>query len=183
VTPNQVTAVSILCSFAAIPFFAAGWMGTGLVLAWIFVIADSLDGKLARLTVRLSKTAGHADHFTSPLFEACYYLAWGWHLSGGSFSGPAAQAGIWLFGFFGLDRIVTSIFGLRFGRSLLDYDVPDARFHKVAARRNINFFIMTLGVVSGRPSTALYVITAWMGVTLLWHMYRFALHARRSRAS
>jgi phosphatidylglycerophosphate synthase len=179
ITPNMVTAISVIGSFAAIPLFAVGWLGAGLVVAWIFIIADSLDGKLARLTIRLNKAAGNVDHFTSPLAEACYYLAWGYHFSGGDFSKLVGKAAILLFCVFGLDRIITSIFGLKFGRSLLDYDARDARFHLIAGRRNINFFLMTFGVVLGEPIMAMYLITVWMLSTLLWHVYRFALHGRQ----
>jgi phosphatidylglycerophosphate synthase len=177
ITPNHITAISVICSFAPIPLFAMGWLGTGLAVAFIFVIADSLDGKLARLTIRTSKVADKVDHFTSPLFEVCYFLAWGWYFSGGDFSTLPGKAAFLLSCFFGLDRIVTSVFGFKFGRSLLDYKGWDARFHLIAARRNINLFIMTIGFVFQKPIIALYVITIWMFITMLWHIYRFALHA------
>lgn len=183
VTPNHVTAVSVLCSFAAIPLFAMGWLWTGLAVAFTFIIADSLDGKLARLTIRLSKVAGHIDHITSPLFEACYYLAWGWYFSGGDFSTSPGQAGVLLFCFYGLDKITTSVFGLKFRRSLLDYKPLDARFHLIAARRTVNLSIMAIGCLFQRPVIALYIITIWMFITMLWHMYRFALHAYHRRSS
>jgi phosphatidylglycerophosphate synthase len=181
VTPNQITAVSVICSFAALPLFVMGWLWTGLAVAFTFIIADSLDGKLARLTIRLSNVAGHVDHVTSPVFEAGYYLAWGWYFSSGNFAAPPGQAGLLLFCFYGLDKITTSVFGLKYGRSLLDYQPWDARFHLIAARRTINFFIMALGCLFQNPVVALYVITTWMGVTMLWHMYRFALHVHRGR--
>ena len=183
ITPNLVTAISVICSLAAIPLFAMGWLGTGLAVAFVFVIADSLDGKLARMTVRFSKVADKVDHFTSPAFETCYYLAWGWYFSGGDFSTLPGKAAVLLCCFFVLDRIVTSVFGCKFGRSLLDYNKCDARFHLIAARRNINLFIMTLGLVFQKPIGALYVITLWMFTTMLWHIYRFTLHVNRKSMS
>ena len=177
VTPNHITAISVICSFVALALFAMNWFWLGLLVAFTFIIADSLDGKLARMTIRLSPTAGHVDHITSPLFESGYYIAWGWHLSGGDFTALPGQAGWLLFACFGLDRIVTSIFGLRFGRSLLDYKAWDARFHLIAARRTINLFIMLLGLMVQQPITALYVVTIWMFITMCWHMARYAVHA------
>jgi phosphatidylglycerophosphate synthase len=180
VTPNHITVLGVLCSFAAIPLFAVGRLGAGMVVVWMFVIADSLDGKFARLTIRFNKAADKVDHVTSPVCEASYYLAWGWVFSEGAFfAALPGKAAFLLFCFFGLDRIITSIFGLKFGRSLLDYKAWDARFHLIAARRNINLFIMTLGLIFQMPVAALYAVTVWMGITLLWHMYRFALHACR----
>jgi phosphatidylglycerophosphate synthase len=179
ITPNLVTAMSVICSLAAIPLFAMGWLGTGLAVAFVFVIADSLDGKLARMTVRFSKVADKVDHFTSPTFETCYYLAWGWYFSRGDFSTLPGKAAVLLCCFFVLDRIVTSVFGCKLGRSLLDYNTCDARFHLIAARRNINLFIMTIGLVLQKPIAALYAITLWMFTTMLWHIYRFSVHSIR----
>jgi phosphatidylglycerophosphate synthase len=169
----------VICSLAAIPLFAMGWMGTGLAVAFVFVIADSLDGKLARMTVRFSKVADKVDHFTSPTFEACYYLAWGWHFSGGDFSTAPGKSAVLLACVFLMDRIVTSVFGCKYGRSLLDYNKCDARFHLIAARRNINLFIMAIGVVLQNPLAALYAATLWMFITMLWHIYRFSVHSIR----
>ena len=179
ITPNLVTAISVICSLAAIPLFAMGWLGTGLVVAFVFVIADSLDGKLARMTVRFSKVADKVDHFTSPAFETCYYLAWGWYFSGGDFSTLPGKAAVLLCCFFVLDRIVTSVFGCKYGRSLLDYNKCDARFHLIAARRNINLFIMVIGIIFQKPLAVLYAITLWMFITMLWHIYRFSVHSIR----
>ena len=179
ITPNLVTAVSVLCSLAAIPLFAMGWLGTGLAVAFVFIIADSLDGKLARMTVRFSKVADKVDHFTSPTFETCYYLAWGWHFSGGDFSTLPGKSAVLLACVFLMDRIVTSVFGCKYGRSLLDYNKCDARFHLIAARRNINLFIMAIGVVLQNPLAALYAATLWMFITMLWHIYRFSVHSIR----
>ncbi len=134
ITPNFVTTISVICSFAAIPLFATGWLWTGLAIAFMFIIADSLDGKLARLTIGLSKVAGNVDYFTSPMFEACYYVAWGWYLSEGDFSTLPGKFSLLLFCFFGLDKIMTSIFGLRFRHYLFDYKMRDSHFHLIAGR-------------------------------------------------
>ena len=177
VTPNHITAISVICSFGALALFAMNWLWLGLLVAFTFIIADSLDGKLARLTIRLSPAAGHVDHITSPLFESGYYIAWGWHLSAGDFTALPGLAGWFLFACFGLDRIVTSIFGLRFHRSLLDYKAWDARFHLIAARRTVNLFIMLLGLTVQQPVVALYIIAIWMCITMCWHIARYAVHA------
>lgn len=177
ITPNAVTAMSVLCSFAAIPLFAAGWIWTAFLVAYTFVICDSLDGKLARMTIRLSKRAGQIDHGTSTPFEACYYLAWTWHFSGGHLTTWPAVAGMLLFGFFCLDKITTGTFSRIFHRSLFDYHLWDARFHLIAGRRTINLTIMAVGYALQAPITALVITMVWMGVTMGWHMSRFAWHA------
>jgi phosphatidylglycerophosphate synthase len=180
ITPNAVTAMSVLCSFAAIPLFATGWIWTAFLVAYTFVICDSLDGKLARMTIRLSKRAGQIDHGTSTPCEACYYLAWTWHFSGGHLTSWPAVAGMLLFGFFCLDKITTGTFSRTFHRSLFDYQAWDARFHLIAGRRTINLAIMTVGYALQAPITALVITMVWMGITMSWHMFRFAWHARHT---
>lgn len=179
ITPNMVTTMSVLCSFAAIPLFALGWVWTAFIAAYTFVICDSLDGKLARLTIRLSKLAGQIDHGTSTPFECCYYLAWAWHFSGGELALWPAKAALFLFVCFCLDKITTGTFNRRFHRSLFDYTPWDARFHLVAGRRTINFSIMALGYALQQPTIALTVTAVWMLITMSWHMFRFAWHAYR----
>lgn len=181
VTPNHITALSILCSFLAIPLFATGWLWTGLAVAFTFIICDSLDGKLARLTIRYSKFAGFIDTRTSTPFVSLYYLAWGWHLSGGDFATWPAKAALAMFVIVYLDKLVSSRFARTFHRSLFDFRPWDARFHLVAGRRTINLFIMTVGCSFQRPDVALYVMTAWMSVTLLWHASRSAVHRLRRK--
>ncbi len=179
ITPNLVTAMSVLCSFAAIPLFALGWLWAGFLAAYTFVICDSLDGKLARLTIRLSKLAGQIDHGTSTPFEACYYLAWAWHFSGGDLTARPGPVALLLFGFFCVDKITTGTFSRRFHHSLFDYKPWDARFHLVAGRRTINLSIMAVGCALQQPSTALAITAIWMFITMSWHMARFAWHATR----
>ena len=181
ITPNMVTAMSVLCSFAAIPLFAMGWLWTGFLAAYTFVICDSLDGKLARMTIRLSKLAGKIDHATSTPFECCYYLAWAWHFSGGNLTAWPAKAALFLFVCFCLDKITTGTFSRRFQRSLFDYAPWDARFHLVAGRRTINFSLMAIGCALQQPAPALTVTAIWMFITMSWHMSRFAWHARRGK--
>ncbi|MCB1006956.1 MAG: CDP-alcohol phosphatidyltransferase family protein, partial [Acidimicrobiales bacterium] len=86
VHPNWVTAVDILATFAAVPFFMAGAWVPGLALAYLMSVLDSVDGKLARVTFTSSKLGEVLDHGLDIVHPPVWYLAWGWALGGASTS-------------------------------------------------------------------------------------------------
>lgn len=176
ISPNMITAASVLCSFLPIPLFATGWIWTGLIVAFAFIIFDSLDGKLARLTVRLSKTAGNIDSKTSTPFESMFYLAWGWYFSGGDLASLPARLAILIVLVYYLDKLTTGSFAYFFRRSLFDYKKWDARFHLIAGRRTVNLAILTIGYAFGKPIAGMAAVAGWLCVTFAWHASRFGWH-------
>src|SRR3546814_8159991 len=61
-TPNMVTAIgAALCVYATY-LFAYGHYWTGMLAAFIFMVLDTVDGKLARCTITSSKWGNVADH-------------------------------------------------------------------------------------------------------------------------
>ena len=171
VTPNMLTALSVVCKFAAIPFFALGWLWTGLLLAWAFVILDSVDGKLARMTVRYSQRAGRIDQGTTLPAYLGWYLALGWHVSGGNVFTPPGWAGIALATFALFDKLSMMYFVRKFGRSLLDYEPVDRQIHLFNARKNL-LVVLMIGLLLEQTLPVLYMITFWMGLTFLVHLLR-----------
>lgn len=172
ITPNLVTAAAQICSFGAIPFLAFGWLWTGLLMTAGFIIFDSLDGKLARMTIRLSKVADRFDHLTSTPTRSAWYLAIGWYLMNGNLF-----SGVGLFGLlYGVmpyaDKFTGIIFNAKFGRSPLDYTPLDARVHLFTVRKN-DIFLMLIGQAFGFFETTFVIASVWALFTWLWHFYRF----------
>ncbi|MCA9500980.1 MAG: CDP-alcohol phosphatidyltransferase family protein, partial [Nitrospira sp.] len=62
ISPNQVTSLSLLLVIAAGVLFAFGQFFWGLVLSWMMTFLDTVDGKLARVTVTSSKWGNIFDH-------------------------------------------------------------------------------------------------------------------------
>jgi phosphatidylglycerophosphate synthase len=184
VTPNMLTALSVVCKFAAIPFFALGWLWTGLLLAWGFVILDSVDGKLARMTVRYSRRAGRIDKGTTLPAYLGWYLALGWHVSGGNVFTPPGWAGIALAAFALFDKLSMMYFVRTFGRSLLDYEPVDRQIHLFNARKNL-LVVLMIGLLLEQTLPAFYLITFWMGLTFLAHLLRvlWVSYAKRAEVS
>jgi phosphatidylglycerophosphate synthase len=173
--PNLFTALSILAIWAAVPCFALGQLGAGLLLAWLGVILDSVDGKLARLTLHLSETMGALEHLSATPGLGLWYLALGWHCTGGELLGdtPLALATWALVSAFVLDKIVSAAFKQRHRRELFDYRPLDAAFHLVAARRNVSLLQLSAGALVDQPHIALVSMAAWMVCTLCFHAGRW----------
>ena len=176
-TPNLFTVLSILSIWGAIPLFANGWFGVGALVAWAGVILDSVDGKLARLRLHLSDTMGDIEHIAAMPGLGLWYVAVGWHLSGGELVGGSSAALItWMLVIcFLLDKIVTGGFKSLYGKELFDYRYLDAVFHLVAARRNVSLFLLTLGAPGGNwgVERAFEAMAGWTVATLLFHVARF----------
>jgi phosphatidylglycerophosphate synthase len=174
-SPNLFTALSILAIWAAVPCIALGQLGAGVLLAWVGVILDSVDGKLARLTLHLSEAMGVLEHLSATPGLGLWYLALGWHCSGGDLWGgtPLALATWALVGAFVLDKLVSTAFKQRHRRELFDYRPLDAAFHLIAARRNVSLLQLSVGVLLDQPHIALVSMAAWMVCTLLFHTGRW----------
>lgn len=174
-TPDLFTVLSILAIWGAIPCFATGHLIGGIALAWVGVLLDSVDGKLARLTLHLSDTMGSIEHITAMPGLGLWFVALGWHLTDGSLLTPTPAAlTCWAMVIcFLFDKLVSGSFRAITGRELFDYRPIDAAFHLVAARRNIHLLILTVGVVIGAIGPAFAAVTGWMAATLLFHLLRF----------
>jgi phosphatidylglycerophosphate synthase len=172
--PNLFTVLSILSIWAAVPLFAFGWFRTAVAVAWVGVILDSVDGKLARLRLHLSSAMGAVEHITAMPALGLWYVTVGYRLTGGQLWSPQPLALVsWcLVGTFLLDKCVTGVFKAACGRELFDYAPVDTVFHLVAARRNTALVLLTLGAAAGRMGPALVAVALWTGVALIFHAVR-----------
>ena len=171
ITPNMVTAAAQICSFGAIPALANGWLWTGLLMAAGFIIFDSLDGKLARMTIRLSKVADNVDHLASAPTRTGWYLGMGWHLSGGNLLSTYGYFAMAYAAMPVIDKLTGAVFNAKFGRSPLDYTPLDGKVHLFTVRRN-DIFLLLNGMLFGFIHAAYIIAACWAVLTWLWHLYR-----------
>lgn len=61
-TPNMVTAIGAALCLAAFFLFFNGWYWTGVAAGFVFMVLDTVDGKLARCTGQSSKWGNVFDH-------------------------------------------------------------------------------------------------------------------------
>lgn len=190
VHPNTVTAVSIVLTFAAVPFFALGWWILGLLCAYGMSVLDSVDGKLARLTFSDSALGNLLDHGLDIVHPPLWYLGWALGLAGigmapaldDALMRPEIQAALVLIGFYVLDRLVLAIYKARFGRGLHAHARIDGLARTVISRRNINLPLFTLGLILGLGWETFLLIVGWQVLTVLWHAGRTAWILLRGEA-
>ncbi len=187
-TPNFYTVLSVLCVWGASPLIASGWVGAGLAVAWGGVILDSIDGKLARLRLHLSDAMGAFEHVAAMPGLALWFLAIGWHISEGQLlvAEPIALSTWIMLLLFLTDKVCSGLFKKWVGRELFDYRPVDARFHLVAARRNIALLLLTIGALTNALLPWWYGLVGWMALTLVFHLGRLVwvlLSLRAGRAA
>ena len=165
--PNVVTAAGLFLTVLAGWLFFIGRIEIGLVAAWVMTFLDTVDGKLARVTVTSSKVGNWLDHGNDivhpPLWWIC--LAHGLALNN-----PAASGLIWsacwiILGAYVIGRAVEVFFHVLFGFNAYLFTSLDSAFRLIVARRNILLLIMTIGVLVERPETAFSVSAWWAGIS------------------
>lgn len=174
--PNTVTVLSIVLAFAAVPLFARGDFLAGFICAYAMSVLDSVDGKVARVTLTDSKIGNLLDHGLDQVHPPFWYFAWAWGLGAHTPEAPLYQLAVWLIIFYVADRIVLGIARHRIGFALHAAGRLDERARSFIARRNITMTIMALALLFGAGAAGLYAVTAWQGLTLAWHSARTAWH-------
>lgn len=171
-SPNAVTVLSIVCTFAAVPFFARGDWVAGFCCAYAMSVLDSVDGKLARLTLTDSKIGNVLDHGADIVHPPFWYWAWAAGLGASTLADPLMQAALWMIVFYVLDRIVLSVAKRRIGFALHAATPLDGKVRSFIARRNITMTIMLFALLLGAGPAGFYLVTAWQIATFAWHALR-----------
>lgn len=177
VQPNAVTTVSWILAILAAWLFAVGGYGLGLVIAWLMTFLDTVDGKLARVTLTSSRFGHIFDHSLDLLHPPFWYLAWGLGLAGGAEMAMAIVIGGYVVG-----RLLEGAFLLAFQIEAHCWRPIDSMFRTITARRNPNLLLLTVGALGGRPDLGLVMVAIWTLASLGFHSVRlvqaFALRRR-----
>ena len=172
ITPNMVTIFSIFLTILAIPLFVYEYWFAGFFAAYGMTILDSVDGKLARLTLTDSPIGNILDHGLDIVHPPFWYAAWAGGLLAGGSQAPLYSATLWLIFFYIADRLALMIAKARFKRGLHALTSLDGTVRTWIARRNVNLVIFTVGVALSVGSAAFLFITVWQGLTFVWHAAR-----------
>ncbi|WP_299399121.1 CDP-alcohol phosphatidyltransferase family protein [Pelagibius sp.] len=186
ISPNQVTAVSLVAVIAAFYWFWEGNWLPGLLAAWLMTFLDTVDGKLARITLRSSKFGNVFDHSIDLIHPPFWYVAWGLGLQQGAHgldSGTLTLALTVIVAGYILQRVIEGIAIWRLGLEIHIWRRIDTWFRLVTARRNPNLVLLTLAAVLGRPDLGLIAVAVWTAVCLLLHVLQLfqAMAAARGR--
>jgi len=138
ITPNMVTIFSIFLTVLAIPLFVYEYWFAGFFAAYGMTILDSVDGKLARLTLTDSPIGNILDHGLDIVHPPFWYAAWAGGLLAGGSQAPLYSATLWLIFFYIADRLALMIAKARFKRGLHALTSLDGTVRTWIARRNVN---------------------------------------------
>lgn len=170
--PNTVTVLSIVLTVLAVPLFARGEFLLGFLCAYGMSVLDSVDGKVARVTLTDSAIGNVLDHGVDIVHPPFWYFAWAWGLGARTAADPLYVAAVWLIVFYVADRIVLGVAKHRLGFALHAATPLDGRVRSFIARRNITMTIMALALLVGGGPIGLFIVTAWQGLTFAWHGVR-----------
>lgn len=183
ITPNAVTGVGAVLCLLAFFYFWFGNFWLGVLAGFIFMVLDTVDGKLARCTGASSKWGNILDHGIDLIHPPFWYWAWAHGL--GAYGRPlepvyeAMLLAAIVIGYVA-QRVIEGIFIARFGMHIHVWQVVDSRFRLITARRNPNMVILVVALLFGRPDTGLELVGAWTILSLIFHLVRLAQAEMRS---
>lgn len=188
ITPNTVTTVSLVLVLLATWMFAAGHFLAAIPVAWAMTFLDTVDGKLARVTLSYSAWGNIYDHGIDLIHPPFWW--WAWYVGALPLASPGiepllAPALLVVLVGYVVGRLFEGLFVLFFKIETHIWRPVDYFFRTITARRNPNLAILTVATIVGRPDAGLVAIAVWTIVSLLFHFVRLiqaALWRARGRA-
>jgi phosphatidylglycerophosphate synthase len=177
-TPNIVTAVGAVLCVLAFYLFWNGDYWLGVLSGFIFMVLDTVDGKLARCTGASSKWGNVFDHGIDLVHPPFWWWAWEHGLTayGRPLSPVYATMVLWaIIGGYVAQRLIEGIFMRRFGKMHIHVWRPiDSQFRLITARRNPNMVILVTALLVGRADAGLVAVAWWTIISLFFHAVRLA---------
>ena len=174
-TPNMVTAIgATLCVYATY-LFAYGHYWEGMLAGFIFMVLDTVDGKLARCTITSSKWGNVADHGVDLVHPPFWWYFWGVGLGTWGLA-LSTQTFVWVMAAvvagYVLQRVIEGLFIKDFGMDIHVWERFDSQFRLITARRNPNMVILFFATLAGRPDIGLILLAWWTIISLVVHAVR-----------
>ncbi|WP_245580090.1 CDP-alcohol phosphatidyltransferase family protein [Niveispirillum irakense] len=183
-SPNMVTSIGAILMLLALYLFAQGQYLPGLAAAWVMTFLDTVDGKLARVTLTSSKWGNIFDHGIDLVHPPFWWWAWLAGLSVAGFTMPGGEgwvlAVIWA-GYVS-QRLQEGYFLSRFKIDMHTWRPFDSFFRLITARRNPNLVVLTIATLLGRPDIGMLLVAIWIVLCFLVHMAQI-IQAERAQAN
>ena len=176
-TPNMVSVIGVTLCLAATWLFAQGMYWTGFLSGFIFMVLDTVDGKLARCTITSSKWGNVIDHGVDLVHPPFWWYFWGtglvyWGLALSTQTFALVMAAV-IAGYV-LQRLIEGMFLKDFGMDIHVWQRFDSQFRLITARRNPNMVILFVSLLFGRPDIGLIALAWWTMISLVVHAVRLA---------
>jgi len=176
-SPNAVTAIGALLCLLAFFCFWLGYYWLGIAAGFVFMVLDTVDGKLARCTGTTSGWGEVFDHGIDLVHPPFWWWAWAHGLAAyGTPLEPVYQAMLLaaIIGGYVLQRIIEGIFIAKFDMHIHVWRPIDSKFRLVTARRNPNMVLLVAALAFGRPDIGLELVALWTILSLIFHGVRLA---------
>ncbi|KHK92299.1 CDP-alcohol phosphatidyltransferase family protein [Novosphingobium malaysiense] len=176
ITPNMVTAVGAVFCVIATVLFAYGHYWAGMASGLVFMVLDTVDGKLARCTITSSYWGNIFDHGMDLVHPPFWWWFWAtglayWGLGYDSETFWLVQAAIQ--GGYVVQRVIEGVFMRQNGMMHIHvWRKFDSNFRLITARRNPNMVILFVSMLFARPDLGLIAVAWWTVVSCLVHAVR-----------
>ena len=176
ITPNMVTTVGAVFCVVATVLFAYGHYWAGMATGLVFMVLDTVDGKLARCTITSSAWGNVFDHGMDLVHPPFWWWFWA---TGLGFWGMAYDpVTFWwvqgaIQGGYIVQRLIEGAFMRQNGMMHIHvWTRFDSRFRLITARRNPNMVILFAFMVFSRPDLGLIAVAWWTACSCLIHAVR-----------
>lgn len=182
-SPNVITLIGAVLCLLALVLFWNGEYWLGVLSGFVFMVLDTVDGKLARCTGASSRWGNALDHGIDLIHPPFWWWAWlhGLAIYGRPLEPVYATMVLWVIlgGYVG-QRIIEGLSIKRFGGMEIHVWQPlDSKFRLITARRNPNMVILAGSLLFRRPDVGLELVAWWTLISLIFHMVRLAQMTER----
>jgi phosphatidylglycerophosphate synthase len=176
-TPNMVTMIGIVLCVWAFFLFWGGQFAGGLVVGLIFMVLDTVDGKLARCTGTSSEWGNILDHGVDLVHPPFWYWAWGMGCAVPAWGLAFGKTEFWiimgvLVAGYAVQRAIEGAFIAAFRIHIHVWEWIDSRFRLITARRNPNFILLVASLIIARPDWGLIWVAWWTALSCIFHLVR-----------
>lgn len=182
-SPNLVTLVGAILCVLAFFLFWKGEYWWGVLSGFIFMVLDTVDGKLARVTGASSKWGEVFDHGIDLVHPPFWYWAWEHGLAayGLPLEPVFATMVLWaIIGGYVAQRIIEGLFIKQLKMEIHVWRPVDSKFRLITARRNPNMVILVGSLLFRRPDVGLELVAWWTIASLIFHAVRLAQAKERA---
>jgi len=184
ITPNQVTMAGLVLVFVAMYLFWTGHFGWGLVAGWVMTFLDTVDGKLARVTLNSSAFGNVFDHGIDLIHPPFWWWAWIVGVQAGPHPMPDVALVMWIvLGGYWLQRGLEGVFMHSFKMHVHAWRPFDSFFRLITARRNPNLLLLTGACLFGRPDVGMLLVAGWTAISLVVHAIQILQAAMTPRGT
>ena len=175
ISPNSVTTASLILVLLATWLFANGHFFIAIPIAWAMTFLDTVDGKLARVTITSSAWGNVYDHGIDLIHPPFWWWAWyvGALPTALATIEPLLGTALWIIvvGYV-VGRLLELIFIVSFKVQTHIWRPIDYFFRTITARRNPNLAILTITTIAGYPDVGFIAVAGWTVISLIFHSVR-----------